>query len=85
LLLHQAPRKGGLYLDPGSEDWTPLYPFVVLTACPDCEVEETYFIDAWDRRKNTARMKSFEHGHTTSNSEVSDSLAEWETADEAAS
>ncbi len=85
VVLHKGLREGGLFLDLGGEDWVPLYPFIVLTTCLDCEARETYFIDAWDRRKNTARMKSFEHGHTTSNSEVSDSLAEWETTGEAAS
>lgn len=77
MILHEAPRKGNLYLDLGGEDWIPLYPFIVPITCPDCNTTETYFIDAWDRKRNMARMKSFERGHTVSSSEVSDSLAEW--------
>jgi hypothetical protein len=45
--------------------------------CSRCDAGETYFIDAWDQRRNIARNKSFEQGHTMSDSEVSDALAGW--------
>ena len=38
---------------------------------------ETYFVDAWDTRKGTARMKSFERGHTVLNKDVAEALLEW--------
>ena len=60
----------------------PLYPFVVSSTYPRCEAVETYFVDAWDRRRNVARMKSFEKGHTFDSEDVSETLAAW-TADEA--
>jgi hypothetical protein len=53
----------------------------VPMTCPRCEEVETYFIDAWGRKKNTVRLKSFEKGHTINESEVSDSLAEWSNSD----
>jgi hypothetical protein len=56
----KQPWQGELFLDPGSGDWCSLYPFIVPMICPRCEEVETYFIDAWDRKKNTARLKSFE-------------------------
>ena len=83
LVLHERPHGGDPFLDLGDENWVSLYPFIMPTTCSDCNIRETYFIDSWDRRRNTARMKSFERGHTISKPEVSDSLAEWETADQA--
>ena len=38
-------------------------------------------LDAWDLKKNVARMKSFEKGDTMSDPEVSDSLTGWESSD----
>jgi hypothetical protein len=76
-------HEGNLVLDLGGEDWLPLYPFIVPMACSNCKVGATYFIDAWDRKRHTARMKSFERGRTISDSEISNSLAEWESNDEA--
>ena len=64
-------------------NWISLYPFIVPITCSRCQVEETYLIDAWDRKKNTARMKSFERGHTMNDPGVSEALAEWENTDKA--
>ncbi|CAA9461950.1 MAG: FIG00641605: hypothetical protein [uncultured Rubrobacteraceae bacterium] len=80
VVLHEGLREDELFLELGGGDWLPLYPFIVPMTCPRCKVAETYFIDAWDRKKNTARMKSFERGHTMSNPEVSDSLSGWTTS-----
>ncbi|HKH78269.1 MAG TPA: hypothetical protein VKA51_15030 [Rubrobacteraceae bacterium] len=61
------------------ESLVPLFPFIVPTVCPRCEIRETYFIDAsWDITRATARPKSFERGHTTTSVEVSEPLAGWE-------
>jgi hypothetical protein len=62
------------------ENRTPLYPFIVPMPCLRCEGGEVYFVDAWDTKKGTARMKSFERGHTTSSAEVSEALAEWSSS-----
>lgn len=78
MVLHEGLREGGPFLGLGGGNWLPLYPFTVPATCPRCKVTETYFIDAWDRKKNTARMKSFERGHTISSEGVSESLSEWE-------
>ena len=85
VVLHERPRKGGLYLDLGDKNRVTLYPFILPMTCSRCEVEEVYFIDAWDPKKNTAQLKSFERGRTVSSPEVSDSLAKWENTGEAAS
>lgn len=69
--------RGGVFLELDGGNWIPLYPFIVPMTCPNCESEEVYFIDAWDQRKNTARLKSFERGHTMNNAEVSEALSEW--------
>ena len=68
------PREGRLFLDVGSGNRIPLYPFIVSRICPHCNAGETYFIEAWDRKRNLARMKSFERGHTMNDSGVSDAL-----------
>jgi hypothetical protein len=70
------PSDGSLFLDTG-ESRVPLFPFIVPMTCPHCEVVETYFVDAWDTKKGTVRMKSFEQGHTTSSAEVSEAFSEW--------
>ena len=64
-----------LFLDMGNEDGVSLYPFIVPMTCLRCDAEETFFIDAWDHKRNFARMKSFERGHTVSDPGVSESLA----------
>jgi hypothetical protein len=75
VVFHRGLPEGDLYLDLGNQSWVSLYPFVITMNCAHCKVKETYFIDTWDQRRGTARMKSFERGHTMSNSEVSDALA----------
>jgi hypothetical protein len=74
--------KGYLFLDLGGNK-VPLYPFIVPMNCPRCNDREIYFIDAWDQRRNVARMKSFERGHTMSDSSISDALSAWVNADRA--
>jgi hypothetical protein len=74
---HNGKSQGGtLFLDIG-ENLVPLFPFIVPMVCPRCEIRETYFIDAWDTKRGTARMTSFERGHTMNSAEVSEALAEW--------
>ncbi len=58
-----------------------LYPFVISSTCPRCDVVETYFVDAWDRKKNVARMKSFEKGHTFDSEGVFEALTAWTNAE----
>ena len=57
---HQALPRGDLFLDLGQRGWTPLFPFIITMTCSHCKARETYFIDAWDTRRGTVRMKSFE-------------------------
>jgi len=74
---HHALPRGDLFLDLGQRGWTPLFPFIITMTCSHCKARETYFIDAWDTRRGTARMKSFERGHTMNSAEVSEALVEW--------
>lgn len=74
---HQALPRGDLFMDLGQRGWTPLFPFITTMTCAHCKARETYFIDAWDTRRGTARMKSFERGHTMLGKEVSEALSEW--------
>ena len=77
VVFHRGLTEGDLYLDLVEQNWVPLYPFIVTLNCSYCKVKETYFIDMWDQRRGTARMKSFERGHTRSNTGVSEALAKW--------
>lgn len=72
---HPIHEKDGgqLYLDAG-ESSVSLHPFIMSATCPRCEDVETYFVDAWNTRKGTARLKSFEEGHTIDSPEISDAL-----------
>ena len=74
---YQALPRGDLFLDLGQRGWIPLFPFITIMTCSHCKARETYFIDAWDTRRGTARMKSFERGHTKNSAEVSEALEEW--------
>ncbi len=74
---HKALPRGDLFLDLGQRGWMPLFPFITTMTCSHCKARETYFIDAWDTRRGTARMKSFERGHTMLSKEVSEALSEW--------
>jgi hypothetical protein len=77
VIFHRGLRKGDLFLELNDRDLVPLYPFIVPMTCAHCKARETYFIDLWDPRRGTARMKSFERGHTMNNAGVSESLAGW--------
>jgi hypothetical protein len=83
VVLRKVPRRGDLFLDLSDVNWVPLYPFIVPMTCSHCKVGETYFIDAWDRKRSTARMKSFERGHTMSDPGISGFLARWRNLDKA--
>ncbi len=77
VVFHRGLRKGDLFLELDGRNWVTLYPFIVPMMCSHCKARETYFIDLWDPRRGTARMKSFERGHTMSNTAVAEALAKW--------
>ena len=74
----QGPdNRDDLFLDPANGDRVSLYPSVTPAVCPDCAADETFFIDAWDTKKGTARLKSFERGHTRNSAETAEALSKW--------
>ena len=66
-----------LYFETGEGGHLPLWPLVVSGSTLGCGGVESYFVDAWDTRKGTARMKSFERGHTIDSAEVAQALSDW--------
>ena len=85
IVFHRGLPRGDLFVELNDRNWVPLYPFIVPMTCSHCKARETYFIDLWDSRRGTARMKSFERGHTMSNTAVADALAEWNSYTDPAS
>jgi hypothetical protein len=77
VVFHRGLPRGDLFLDLDGGNWVALYPFIVPMNCSHCKARETYFIDLWDPRRGTARMKSFERGHTMNNPGVSEALEKW--------
>lgn len=77
VVFHKGLRRGDLFLDIDGHNWVPLYPFILPMVCSHCKARETYFVDLWDQRRGTVRMKSFERGHTMSNTGVAETLAKW--------
>lgn len=77
VVFHKGLPRGDLFLDLDGGNWVPLYPFIVSMTCSHCKARETYFIDLWDPGRGTARMKSFERGHTMPNTDGSEALASW--------
>lgn len=77
IIFDKPLRKRDLFLDLGNGQWVELYPFLSIRTCTHCKASETYLIDRWDQRKNVARLKSFERGHTEDSPEVSEALGEW--------
>ncbi len=76
--VHRSDDSGtGLHLVTGEGVQLPLWPFLVWGTMLGRHDGETYFVDAWDTRKGTARMKSFERGHTTNSAEVAQALSDW--------
>ena len=75
------PLPGGAGLTWPRRSLLPLRPFLVSGTTLGRDSEETCFVDAWDTRKGTARMKSFEWGHTMNSAEVSEALEEWASGD----
>jgi hypothetical protein len=72
----QRARTGNLFLRL-NDGQLPLHPFIASATCPRCRDTETYFVDAWDTKKGTVRLKSFERGHTISSTGISDALTDW--------
>jgi hypothetical protein len=71
----KALPRGDLMLDQGDGSWVQLFPFIVASNCPHCRYRETYFVDGWNDRKNTALMKGFERGHKEERRDISEALA----------
>lgn len=69
-------------LEMGESDSLSLHPFIVSGTSLGLDNEDNYFVDAWDTRKGTARMKSFEHDDTVLNKEVAEALLEWSSNEE---
>ena len=69
-------KKGDLYLVVSDQNWISLYPFLAVLHCPHCKMRETYFIDAWSPGK-TAKLKSFERGHTEEKPDIAEELSGW--------
>jgi hypothetical protein len=68
-----------LYIQVTPRQWVPLYPFIQPVICQACQCVETYFVDKWDRKRDigTAILKSFERGHTISDTESPEGLSSW--------
>lgn len=77
--LREAEGTGDPFLQVG-EDRLSLQPFITFATCLRCRSPESYFVDAWDTKKGTARLKSFERGHTISSDGISDALEGWTNA-----
>ncbi len=77
VVFHRGVPRGDLFLELNRDRWVPLYPFIATKTCSHCKAKETYFVDLWDHRKGSARLKSFERGHTTSSNDVSEALERW--------
>jgi hypothetical protein len=67
------PRRD-ILLDLGNQNWVPFYPFIIASNCPRCRYRETYFVDRWNDREDTALMKCFEREHTEDRDDVSEFL-----------
>jgi hypothetical protein len=70
--------KNDLYIEVGTDDWIPLYPFLVPRNCPQCKTREIYFVDKWQGKGAAAILKSFERGHTEEEAGVGQALADWQ-------
>ncbi len=77
VVFHKGLPRGDLFLELDPQSWVPLYPFIATKTCSHCKARETYFVDLWDTKKETARLKSFERGHTMWSKDVSEALARW--------
>lgn len=62
--------KGILYLEVTEKNWLPLYPFISIHSCPECNNTETYFLDKRVRSSQKTRMISFERSHILENEEA---------------
>ncbi|MGH3145636.1 MAG: hypothetical protein ACRDTR_07515, partial [Rubrobacter sp.] len=69
------------YLETGGDQRLALYPFIISGAGLGSGDAEIYFVDAWDTKKGTARMKSFETGNTINAPKISEALGSWKDAD----
>ncbi len=70
----------GPFLETGDGGRLALYPFLVSGTTLGRDGGETYFVDAWDTRKGTARMKGFERGETANDPGISGALSGWNEA-----
>jgi hypothetical protein len=69
--------KRDLYIAVAGVGWVPLFPLLVARNCPTCKTRETFFLDKWDRKNNTAMRKSFERGHEEETKGIVQDMASW--------
>lgn len=75
---HRTPLpKRDLYIAAAGVGWVSLFPLLVARNCPSCKTRETFFLDKWNRKNNTAMRKSFERGHEEETKEVVPNMASW--------
>jgi hypothetical protein len=66
--------KDTLYIQLSPDNWAPLYPFITVQYCPQCQTRETYFIDRWQGNQKPGGLKSFERGHAVDENEIGKEL-----------
>ena len=71
--------RNTLYMELSQERWVSLFPFITVQLCPECHIRETYFIDRWQGQGSSAKLKSFERGHTINSAEIGGELEKWIT------
>jgi hypothetical protein len=64
-----------LYVEVEQGVWYSLFPFVTVHECPTCGSREVYFIDKWNGPRDSAKLKSFERGHTWDGADEGKELA----------
>jgi hypothetical protein len=70
-------KKNDIYIELQPGSWRSLFPFITVHNCPHCRTREIYFIDYFAGEGKSAKLKSFERGHTEESREIGEAILKW--------
>jgi hypothetical protein len=70
-------NKGRLYVTDRSGEMHLMSPLILWRECDDCHLPSAFFLDAFDRKARSCRMRAMDHNHTIQRTDVVEALVSY--------
>jgi hypothetical protein len=77
IIYNDLVTKNDVYIQSQPGSWRSLFPFITVHNCPHCRIREIYFVDRLNGGEKSAKLKSFERGHTEESKEIGEAILNW--------